>query len=438
MAKPVRSGRDRGSVERRGGSFRVKVYAGLDPQTGRRLYLTGSASTQREAERIRTKLQAEVDAKRATKTRATLNAAIDDWLRLHEVEESTLAGYRGYLDRTIRPALGAYPVQDIDEKKLEELYADLRRCSQRCRDGQPEVDHRTAAAHDCRVVRHRRPPGRPRDGGVHDCSTSGCTLIECPPHHCKPMAASTIRQVHSILSSIMGAAVRWKWIDTNPCSTARKPRQPIPNPDPPSTADAARIVEAAAQISDDWGMFVWLVFMTGMRRAEAVALRWSNINLKARTLLISHNWIETPGGGREKDTKTHQERTIALDKATAKLLKQHRKRYEQDMAHLEAPVSEEAYVFSYSPSRDRPYSPSGVTHKYTRMCADLGIKSHLHALRHYSATELLSSGVDLRTVAGRLGHGGGGSTTLRVYTKFVTEADRKAADLLGSHLRRRQ
>ena len=78
-----------------------------------------------------------------------------------------------------------------------------------------------------------------------------------------------------------------------------------------------------------------------------------------------------------------------------------------------------------------------MTHKYTRMCAQLGIKSHLHALLHYSATELLSSGVDLRTVAGRRGHGGGGATTLRVYAKFVTEPDRQAAEILGRRARRR-
>jgi integrase len=36
------------------------------------------------------------------------------------------------------------------------------------------------------------------------------------------------------------------------------------------------------------------------------------------------------------------------------------------------------------------------------MCAKLGIDSYLHALRHYSATGLLTAGVDLRTVAGRL------------------------------------
>jgi integrase len=70
------------------------------------------------------------------------------------------------------------------------------------------------------------------------------------------------------------------------------------------------------------------------------------------------------------------------------------------------------------------------------MCAALGIDSHLHALRHYSATELISAGVDVRTVAGRLGHGGGGVTTLRVYAAWVAESDKRAADILGSRMSR--
>jgi integrase len=56
--------------------------------------------------------------------------------------------------------------------------------------------------------------------------------------------------------------------------------------------------------------------------------------------------------------------------------------------------------------------------------------------RHYSATELLTAGVDLRTVAGRLGHGGGGATTLRVYAAWVGESDRRAAEILGSRMTR--
>jgi hypothetical protein len=53
-------------------------------------------------------------------------------------------------------------------------------------------------------------------------------------------------------------------------------------------------------------------------------------------------------------------------------------------------------------------------------------------LRHYSATELVAAGVDIRTVAGRLGHGSGGATTLKVYAGWVNEADRRAADTMAT------
>jgi integrase len=52
-------------------------------------------------------------------------------------------------------------------------------------------------------------------------------------------------------------------------------------------------------------------------------------------------------------------------------------------------------------------------------------------LRHYSATELLTAGVDLRTVAGRLGHGDG-TNTLRHYVAWALSADQHAAKTIGS------
>ncbi|WP_420813863.1 hypothetical protein [Phytoactinopolyspora endophytica] len=67
------------------------------------------------------------------------------------------------------------------------------------------------------------------------------------------------------------------------------------------------------------------------------------------------------------------------------------------------------------------------------MCRQV-IETHLHALRDYSATELIADGVDVRTVAGRLGHGGGGATTLRVYTAWLNEADQRAAQALAECL----
>jgi site-specific recombinase XerD len=422
-----RDQRQRGQIRQRGGTFLVTVYAGIDPLTGKRIYLNESASTQAAAKKLLTKLCAQVDEQRHARTRTPLSTALGSWLRTHDAESTTLDGYRGYIERTIEPTLGAVLVSAITVRLLEEFYADLRRCRKRCRNGDPAVDHRTAGPHECRETRHRRRPGRPsRTPPPHDCAALGCNVVECPPHQCKPISASAILQIHWITNSTLGAALRWAWISSNPAESAKKPRRKPPQPEPPSAAEAARIIEAAWAEDDNWGTLVWLVMVTGVRRAELAGLRWRHVDLDADTLKISRNWLRSGGQDIDKDTKTHQSRTLALDGATVEVLAEHRERYHQQMAQLSEEPSEEAFVFSARPTHDRPYSPSRVTHRYSDMCAKLGINSHLHALRHYSATELLTAGVDLRTVAGRLGLGGGGSTTLRVYAAFVGEADRRA------------
>ena len=169
----------------------VIVYAGIDPVTGKRLYLRGSTTDEGEAERILTRLCARVDERRHARTRATFRAAMEKWLRVHEMDESTRESYEMYARLHLFPVFGDEPAAAITAEMLEEFYADLRRCSRRCRNGQPAIDHRTTAEHECRVVRHNRPPGRPRKDHVHDCSTAGCVVTECPPHSCKPLSAAT-------------------------------------------------------------------------------------------------------------------------------------------------------------------------------------------------------------------------------------------------------
>jgi integrase len=57
----------------------------------------------------------------------------------------------------------------------------------------------------------------------------------------------------------------------------------------------------------------------------------------------------------------------------------------------------------------------------------------LHDLRHFTATQLIGAGVDVRTVAGRLGHSDP-SLTLRIYSHALEERDRAAATIMGNVL----
>jgi integrase len=247
------------------------------------------------------------------------------------------------------------------------------------------------------------------------------------------LGEGTIRHAHNLLNGAFSLAVRWEWIGTNPVAKAVAPTVPAPNPEPPSTAQAARIVSEAWK-EPPWGLFVWLAMTTGARRGELCALRWSRIDFGTGVLTIRSSVAEVGGRTWEKDTKTHQQRRIVLDPQTLALLRAFLVHSAEQAAALEIALPEDGFVFSPDPAGSNWPKPGTATQRYSRMCARLGYAMHLHQLRHYSATELISGGVDIRTVAGRLGHGGGGVTTLRVYSAWVAEADQRASSSLAARM----
>lgn len=178
---------------------------------------------------------------------------MEAWLHTHDVEETTRASYEQYAHVHLYPAFGDEPVGKVSTQLLEEFYAELRRCSARC-DGRPFLEHRVSGPHGCRMVKHRRGPGRPAAAGYppHDCAEKGCTVIECRPHVCKPLSAATIRRIHFAIRGVLSAAERWGWITSNAAVLARKPRVPTPQPSPPTVGQAARIIDAAWAQDDDW------------------------------------------------------------------------------------------------------------------------------------------------------------------------------------------
>jgi integrase len=391
-----RTRRQRGYIrELANGTFRVEVYSGVDPLTRKPRYLSEYASTWDEAEKTRTRLLSQVDERRQVSTNATVGQLLDRHLEVSELEMTTRVGYDSKIRCYIRPAIGDLPLGKLDAQVLEELYARLRRCSDP-------------------VCTGRRRPG----------------------HECRPLARSSVQMVHAILSGALNRAVRWRWIAVNPASQVDPPGQTPANPDPPTPEEAAHILNEAWRIDIDWGTFLWLAMMTGSRRGEMCALRWKHIDLAKAVIWFRRSIAQKGKRVKEKDTKTHQQRRLALDPETVTILSEHLDRCRDRAAASGADLGRDSFVFSLSPDCSMPIRPDTQTQRYGRLVKRLGIDTELKSLRHYSATELIAAGVDLRTVAGRLGHGSGGATTLRVYAAWLPESDIRAAGLIASRLRR--
>jgi integrase len=387
IAAPRR--RSRGHIETRpNGRFRVKVYAGQDPLTGKQRYLTTTTGTYREAEVELTKLLGQVDENRHPRSSVTVSRVVAQWLEVAELADTTRQRYQGLVRLYIEPALGAHAAAKLDAELLERLYSRMRRCNRLC----------TRKARD---------------------------------HVCRPLSASTVRQTHFVLRAALDRAVRWNYLGVNVAAMAEPPAFECIDPDPPSAEEIVALLNDAWR-DPTWGLFLWLTMVTGCRRGEMCALRWSDVDLTRRVVSVSRSYSQTAAATRDKTTKSNQKRRLALDEHTVSLLLDYRTQCEASCAELGVSLPPSAFVFSNSPDGSSALLPSTVTQRYRRVALRAGLRStRLHALRHYSATELLTAGVDLRTVAGRLGHGSGGGTTLRFYAAWVEAADQSAAQAIA-------
>ena len=370
------------------GTLRVRLYAGQDPLTKKRHQLVelipAGPLAEKQAQAALDRMQREVADRTAPQTDATVDHLLEQYLEQFAGGENTLELYRGHIRNHISPLIGHLKVGKLTPETLDAFYAELRRCRIHCGGKRRLVDHRIKGDHECDE--------------------------RCRPHKCRPLAATTVRHIHFILSGAYKRAVRWRWVSVSPTEQVDPPPMPKPNPQPPTADEAARIITEAWR-NPDWGTFLWVAMTTGARRGELCAIRRTSLNLEPgrETIWLKRAIRRSSNGWVEGDLKTHQQRRIALDPETVDVLREHLERCAREAASggLDWPVG--AFLFSSAPDGSTFPTPDGVTQRYDRMVTRLDIDTTLHKLRHYSATELIAAGIDPRTVAGRLGHGGGGT-----------------------------
>jgi integrase len=371
-------------IYKRGKRWRVIVYAGRDPITGRKRQKSVSVASRAEAKQAEAWLITEVGAgqHRGTVNR-TVAELLDRWLEWRQsvrpISPTTVATYRGYIDRSILPAIGKLQLGRLDAATLDAFYAHLRK--------------------------------RGGKGG-------------------RPMAASSVHQVHAILSGALNRAVVWGWTAHNPARLATPPSIERTDLQPPAVEDAARLLAVALAEDPELGLFLRLAVVLGARRGELCALRWSDVDLDQGEVLIAGGIVRVPGESLvDKATKTHAKRRVALGADTVELLRAHRLAQAKNALAFGTTLAPDAYVFSHVPDGSTPINPDGITHRFRRLARRLGVRCRLHDLRHFMVTQLVAGGVDWRTVAGRAGHADG-HMTLSTYAHFQQAQDRQAAEFM--------
>jgi integrase len=250
------------------------------------------------------------------------------------------------------------------------------------------------------------------------------------------LSARAVHPIHTVFSACLNAAVRKGLIVSNPVKRAEPPS--------PSNEETGQVFEQerlAALLNGFRGSALYPIVataaFTGARRNEILALRWSVLDMAAKTLTIRRSLEETKVHGvRFKEPATARGvRSIAIDDHLVALLSGVRERYLRlaagvadgvavDLSLVKLP--EEALRFPSPPLAGvdfdftRPRNSRGVTKEFARRARKLG----------FAGLRLLDADVPVHVVAGRCGDDP--AVLLRVYAKRTKKADASAAAIIGA------
>ena len=276
---------------------------------------------------------------------------LDRWLEEYaapSVRPSTLEGYRGYVERNIKPRLGNKPVGKITVEDIRQMYRELQE--------------------------HGRQEEHPQYG--------------------YKLAGSTICRIHGVLHEALDAAAQENLIARNPTDgivlSGKKaaPKQVL------NDAQLERFMEVI-QEGKVWHGFFYAELTTGLRRGEICGLQWRDFDADDGRLKICRAVHEERGGKLTTwDTKTSAgARTITLPPSTVELLRERKK----------SALTE--WIFPHPWKPEQPTHPSTAYDRLKALLKRAELPDiRFHGLHHTFATHALASGVDVKTLSGILGH----------------------------------
>ena len=247
--------------------------------------------------------------------------------------------------------------------------------------------------------------------------------------HAEGASRSYLRKVKIVLGSCLRSAIDDDLIGSNPMDrlrTRKGQKNPLPISAPAKAVpiDRAKIAELLAEESEYRAALVLMV-SGGLRRGEALALRWRNVDLDRGKISVTEQRVSLIGGARVMEPKSASGvRSIALPIEAVEQLKAHRAAMRERLFSNGVKLTDATTVVCRDDGQ--PIDPNAIQKWASRR----GIK--LHNLRHAHLSSLANRGVPIAAIAARAGHSSI-AVTLATYI-HADEADDAAAAKVASEL----
>lgn len=373
----------RGRVFKRGPSWYYQVDLPPDPATGRRRQrLKGGFRTKRLAEGALATLLS--DAQRGTvlgQPREGVGEWLEDWLKdaAPSLHPSTVELYGTAIRSWIVPRIGALKLAQVTPQVLQQLYSELGVSGRQ--DG---------------------------NGGL---------------------GARSVRLVHQILHLALGKAVEWRLLAVNPADARLGlPRMASKQMQTWSAEEARAFLLATTD--DQLGPLWLLLLATGLRRGEALGLRWEDVDLQAGRLSVVQTVVVVGNAAQFSEPKTAAgRRVVHLQPEVAAVLRRHRLRQREQRVLVGSAWQETGLVFTTG--LGGVLHPRNVVRAFDQAVTGAGLRRiRIHDLRHTAASLALREGVHPKLVQEMLGHANV-AITLNTYSHTSEEMHQLAAERIG-------
>jgi integrase len=310
----------------------------------------------------------------------TVAAFLTAWLRARRsLRASTLVSYEVHVRRYLIPALGHLCLAELTSREIDAMYAAI-------------LDH----------------------GGVE-----------------RAISSTTVRRIHATLMSALSYAVRTGTLNRNPAAYVDLPRSPRVEMQSWSAQQLATFLDSIT--ADRQHALFLLLATTGLRRGEALGLRWSDIDRDRSMLRVEQQLVVVGARTMFGPPKSRAgRRIVALSSSLIDALERQQQHQRRDLAR--DTDDDPSSGLGFTDPDGGALSPAAVSRRFQQLAKQANVPViRLHDLRHTSASLGLASGESLLEVSRRLGHSSI-SITADVYSHVSPAAARDASERLARYI----